>query len=176
MISAPLDFVHEVHVGFDTDTGEFSGLPDQWSSLLSVSGVTKKELAANPQGMLDVLGFYTEGQENGTMGGDTKFMMEDEEKTPKKDAPKSLAPLTNERARELAKLRTKPKINKIKTLKARPKKAHHTVTRAIDQCTRARAPRYFAGCLEFSFFYVFIFIFSKIDLSRIRFPPLKNLS
>jgi len=89
MISAPLDFVHEVHVGFDTDTGEFSGLPDQWSSLLSVSGVTKKELAQNPQGMLDVLGFYTEGQESGTMGGDTKFMMEnDEEKTPKKDAPK----------------------------------------------------------------------------------------
>jgi len=23
-ISAPLDFVHEVHVGFDADTGEFS--------------------------------------------------------------------------------------------------------------------------------------------------------
>ena len=24
MISAPLDFVHEVHVGFDAQTGEFS--------------------------------------------------------------------------------------------------------------------------------------------------------
>lgn len=27
MISAPLDFVHEVHVGFDNETGEFSVRP-----------------------------------------------------------------------------------------------------------------------------------------------------
>lgn len=77
-ISAPLDFVHEVHVGFDPETGEFSvrprvpplplplphsvspqhlmscrgllqGLPDQWSALLQVSGISKKEIAKNPQ-------------------------------------------------------------------------------------------------------------------------------
>lgn len=59
-ISAPLDFVHEVHVGFDPDTGEFSGLPEQWSALLQVSGISKKEIAKNPQAMIDVLGFYTE--------------------------------------------------------------------------------------------------------------------
>eukprot|EP00051_Salpingoeca_urceolata_P031750 m.12841 g.12841 ORF g.12841 m.12841 type:complete len:502 (-) comp4367_c0_seq2:328-1833(-) len=59
-ISAPLDFVHEVHVGFDPDTGEFSGLPDQWSKLLKVSGLTKNEIAQNPQATLDVLGFYSE--------------------------------------------------------------------------------------------------------------------
>lgn len=62
MISAPLDFVHEVHVGFDSETQEFSGLPDTWRSLLKISGLTKEEIAANPQGMLDVLGFYTDGQ------------------------------------------------------------------------------------------------------------------
>lgn len=67
MISAPLDFVHEVHVGFDSETQEFSGLPDQWRSLLQVSGLTKEEISKNPQGMLDVLGFYTEsaGHPNG---------------------------------------------------------------------------------------------------------------
>lgn len=59
-ISAPLDFIHEVHVGFDPDTGDFSGLPEQWSALLQVSGISKKELAKNPQGMLDVLEYYTE--------------------------------------------------------------------------------------------------------------------
>eukprot|EP00053_Salpingoeca_punica_P006690 m.62773 g.62773 ORF g.62773 m.62773 type:complete len:508 (-) comp13809_c1_seq1:47-1570(-) len=61
-ISAPLHFVHEVHVGFDPETGEFSGLPEQWSSLLQVSGISKNEIAKNPQGMLDVLEFYTEEQ------------------------------------------------------------------------------------------------------------------
>ena len=104
MISAPLDFVHEVHVGFDSETQEFSGLPDTWRSLLKISGtysdcrhvvgsivsclptslidtsaddpwlccehsisdvspgLTKEEISKNPQGMLDVLGFYTDGQ------------------------------------------------------------------------------------------------------------------
>lgn len=60
MISSPQNFDHKVHVGFDPDTGEFSGLPEQWQSLLSVAGISKAEMAKNPQGMLDVLGFYTE--------------------------------------------------------------------------------------------------------------------
>ena len=62
MISAPLDFVHEVHVGFDTDTGEFSGLPDSWNSLISGAGISKQEMAQNPQGLIDVLGFYEGSQ------------------------------------------------------------------------------------------------------------------
>eukprot|EP00039_Didymoeca_costata_P018513 m.333764 g.333764 ORF g.333764 m.333764 type:complete len:495 (-) comp17218_c0_seq1:436-1920(-) len=85
MISAPLDFVHEVHVGFDSETGEFSGLPEQWSSLLQVSGISKTEIAKNPQGMLDVLGFYTEGQE-AQQQQDTsmKFMVSQEKKQEQK--------------------------------------------------------------------------------------------
>lgn len=82
MISAPLDFVHEVHVGFDSETGEFSGLPDQWSSLLQVSGISKTEIAKNPQGMLDVLGFYTEGQEKQEQDNSVKFMVNTEAKPP----------------------------------------------------------------------------------------------
>lgn len=75
-ISAPLDFVHEVHVGFDPETGEFSGLPPQWSALLQVSGITKKEIAKNPQAMVDVLGFYTEDIEGTESADGVKFMVD----------------------------------------------------------------------------------------------------
>eukprot|EP00042_Codosiga_hollandica_P049742 m.583060 g.583060 ORF g.583060 m.583060 type:complete len:477 (+) comp57951_c0_seq2:356-1786(+) len=63
-ISSPQNFVHEVHVGFDSETGEFSGLPEKWTALLSISGISKKEVAQNPQGLLDVLGFFTEEPED----------------------------------------------------------------------------------------------------------------
>lgn len=86
-ISAPLDFVHEVHVGFDPGTGEFSGLPDQWSALLQVSGITKNEIAKNPQGVVDVLNFYTEDVQGGAGKGknyDIKYMGQDSKQ---KDTP-----------------------------------------------------------------------------------------
>eukprot|EP00730_Choanoeca_flexa_P002377 TRINITY_DN11028_c0_g1_i1.p1 TRINITY_DN11028_c0_g1~~TRINITY_DN11028_c0_g1_i1.p1 ORF type:complete len:481 (+),score=95.73 TRINITY_DN11028_c0_g1_i1:155-1597(+) len=96
-ISGPLDFVHEVHVGFDPHTGEFSGLPPQWSALLQISGISKNEIARNPQAMVDVLGFYTQD-----IGGEqpqvqTKFMAEDRSQehksTPQVNAPKAAAPV-----------------------------------------------------------------------------------
>lgn len=77
-ISGPLDFVHEVHVGFDPDTGEFSGLPPQWSALLQISGISKKEIAKNPQAMVDVLGFYTEGIGGNEPQEQTKYMTEEQ--------------------------------------------------------------------------------------------------
>lgn len=49
------------------------GLPDQWSTLLQVSGISKKEIAKNPQKMLDVLGFYTEETQMGKSESE-KFM------------------------------------------------------------------------------------------------------
>ncbi|EGD80891.1 STE/STE20/PAKA protein kinase [Salpingoeca rosetta] len=82
-ISAPLDFVHEVHVGFDPETGEFSGLPPQWSALLQVSGITKKEIAKNPQAMVDVLGFYTEDVQGTADGEGVKFMVDTDKKSGK---------------------------------------------------------------------------------------------
>ena len=33
-ISYPTKFTHVVHVGFDDDTGEFTGLPEAWTRLL----------------------------------------------------------------------------------------------------------------------------------------------
>lgn len=61
-VSNPTNFVHQVHVGFDSVSGAFTGLPDQWTRLLTSSAITKEDYAKNPQAVLDVLEFYTESQ------------------------------------------------------------------------------------------------------------------
>lgn len=48
-ISTPYNTVHVTHVGFDPNTGEFTGLPRQWITLLTQSGITKQEQENNPQ-------------------------------------------------------------------------------------------------------------------------------
>ncbi|KAI9139643.1 kinase-like domain-containing protein [Paraphysoderma sedebokerense] len=64
-VSNPTNFQHKVHVGFDANSGLFTGLPDQWKALLNASAISKEEMAKNPQAVLDVLDFYTKGrQEN----------------------------------------------------------------------------------------------------------------
>ncbi|WFD49256.1 non-specific serine/threonine protein kinase [Malassezia furfur] len=60
--SSPTDFVHQVHVGFDPVSGSFTGLPEQWTRLLTKSAITKEDYAKNPQAVLDVLEFYTDIQ------------------------------------------------------------------------------------------------------------------
>ncbi|PWN26201.1 Pkinase-domain-containing protein [Jaminaea rosea] len=76
-VSSPTDFVHQVHVGFDPISGAFTGLPEQWTRLLTTSAITKEDYAKNPQAVLDVLEFYTDIQKrdrddfglgNATMG------------------------------------------------------------------------------------------------------------
>ncbi|BGP65783.1 Protein kinase [Rhodotorula toruloides] len=58
-VSSPTNFVHQVHVGFDPVSGAFTGLPEQWTRLLTSSAITKEDYAKNPQAVLDVLEFYT---------------------------------------------------------------------------------------------------------------------
>uniref|UniRef100_A0A8C7NG89 non-specific serine/threonine protein kinase n=1 Tax=Oncorhynchus mykiss TaxID=8022 RepID=A0A8C7NG89_ONCMY len=57
-ISSPSDFEHTIHVGFDAVTGEFTGMPEQWSNLLQTSNISKSEQKQNPQAVLDILKFY----------------------------------------------------------------------------------------------------------------------
>ncbi|KAJ3007632.1 Protein kinase, partial [Thoreauomyces humboldtii] len=64
-ISNPTNFVHKVHVGFDSDSGLFTGLPREWNSLLESSNISKEEMSKNPQAVLDVLEFYTENMGRG---------------------------------------------------------------------------------------------------------------
>lgn len=49
LISQPYNARHITHVGFDKDTGEFMGLPMEWRNMLTASGISKTEQAANPQ-------------------------------------------------------------------------------------------------------------------------------
>ncbi|KAK4701400.1 hypothetical protein P7C70_g4831, partial [Phenoliferia sp. Uapishka_3] len=79
-IGTPFDPVHLTHVGFNLDTGEFSGLPKEWQQLLSDSGVSQEEQAAHPQAIVDIVAFYQDatkgmGAPNGTDQDDvwTKF-------------------------------------------------------------------------------------------------------
>lgn len=41
--------VHVTHVGFNPQTGEFTGMPREWHILLQQSGITKNEQRQNPQ-------------------------------------------------------------------------------------------------------------------------------
>ncbi|KAL7271088.1 Protein kinase [Rhizina undulata] len=62
-VSNPTNFTHKVHVGFDPVSGGFTGLPDEWSKLLNSSAITKEDYQKNPQAVIEVLEFYTEGQQ-----------------------------------------------------------------------------------------------------------------
>jgi p21-activated kinase 1 len=57
-ISYPTKFQHVVHVGFDPDSGEFTGMPDQWARLLAASNISREMQLQNPQAVLDVLNYY----------------------------------------------------------------------------------------------------------------------
>lgn len=61
-IGRPYQLQHIDHVGVDqrSSTG-FTGLPDKWRQLLKVSGISREEIAAHPQEVLDVLQFHLEG-------------------------------------------------------------------------------------------------------------------
>ncbi|PWN51839.1 Pkinase-domain-containing protein [Violaceomyces palustris] len=63
-ISTPYDPVHLTHVGFNSDTGEFTGLPREWQQLLSDHGITKQDQEANPQAVMDIVAFYQDTQNN----------------------------------------------------------------------------------------------------------------
>jgi len=57
-ISYPTKFTHVVHVGFNDDSGEFTGLPEAWTKLLVASNISKEMQKQNPQAVLDVLNYY----------------------------------------------------------------------------------------------------------------------
>ncbi len=59
-VSNPTNFSHAVHVGFDPSTGEFVGLPPEWSKLLNSSAITKEDYERNPQAVFEVLDFYSD--------------------------------------------------------------------------------------------------------------------
>ena len=75
-ISTPYDPVHLTHVGFNSSTGEFTGLPKEWQQLLQESGISRSEQEKNPQAVMEIVKFYQEGHGDvwdklGNVGGPT---------------------------------------------------------------------------------------------------------
>ncbi|XP_014283686.1 serine/threonine-protein kinase Pak [Halyomorpha halys] len=69
-ISYPTNFEHTVHVGYDSVTGEFTGMPEAWARLLMNSNISKQEQKKNPQAVLDVLNWF----DNSSKEVRSKFM------------------------------------------------------------------------------------------------------
>ncbi|OAA61094.1 serine/threonine-protein kinase [Niveomyces insectorum RCEF 264] len=63
LISAPENPVHVTHVGYDSNTGQFTGLPKEWQRLINESGITEKERTQNPEALMQVITFYKETTE-----------------------------------------------------------------------------------------------------------------
>lgn len=64
-ISTPYDPVHLTHVGFNQDTGEFTGLPKEWQQTLQANGVSKQEQEKNPEAVMEIMRFYGSNMANG---------------------------------------------------------------------------------------------------------------
>lgn len=58
-IGAPFSVKHNVHVGYNPETGKIEGLPKPWLELLQQANITKTEQSANPKAVIDALKVYT---------------------------------------------------------------------------------------------------------------------
>ncbi|KAI8904764.1 kinase-like domain-containing protein [Gorgonomyces haynaldii] len=56
-ISTPFNPVHITHVGFNPETGEFTGLPERWVKMIKDAGITQQDQVDNHQTILDVIEF-----------------------------------------------------------------------------------------------------------------------
>lgn len=81
VISSPFDPKHVTHVGFNYDTGEFTGMPTEWQALLKVSGITKSEQVQHPQAVLDAMAFYSQSKKYLEEGAKPPFPRESTEKS-----------------------------------------------------------------------------------------------
>lgn len=63
-VSSPTNFAHAIHVGFNPETKEFVGLPNEWVQLLSASAITKEDYARNPQAVIEAVDFYADLAKN----------------------------------------------------------------------------------------------------------------
>lgn len=63
-ISTPYNAKHLHHVGIDSKTGEYTGLPEEWERLLTSSGISKREQQQNMQAVVDIVKFYQDVTES----------------------------------------------------------------------------------------------------------------
>lgn len=67
-VSLPINFTHKIHVGFDPASGNFTGLPEAWKSMLQHSKITNEDWKKDPVAVIEVLEFYSDinGSNNNT--------------------------------------------------------------------------------------------------------------
>jgi hypothetical protein len=56
-VSDPVNFVHKIHVGFDPVSRAFTGMPQEWSRVLTQSVITREDYDKGPGAILE---FYTD--------------------------------------------------------------------------------------------------------------------
>ncbi|XP_065177999.1 serine/threonine-protein kinase PAK 2-like [Sycon ciliatum] len=71
-ISAPRNFEHTVHVGFNPETGEFTGMPEAWLRLLDDAGIGQQQRQEHGQVLIDVMKFYNENVKDSNQEDITK--------------------------------------------------------------------------------------------------------
>lgn len=71
VISAPTDFEHTVHIGYDPIKGEFTGMPESWARLLREADISKSEQKKNPEAVLNVLKWF---EKSNNHNKEVKFM------------------------------------------------------------------------------------------------------
>ena len=60
-ITTPHDLVHLTHVDFDSSTGEFTGLPQEWKQVLQECGISKSDQERNRLAVMEIVKLYQEG-------------------------------------------------------------------------------------------------------------------
>jgi p21-activated kinase 1 len=60
-ISTPHNPLHLTHVGFDSFTRKFTGLPEDWQRPLQDSGISKSVQEKDPLSVMEVVEFHQEG-------------------------------------------------------------------------------------------------------------------
>ncbi|KAK1922615.1 kinase-like domain-containing protein [Papiliotrema laurentii] len=58
VISTPYDPIHLTHVGFDYNTGQYTGMPQEWQKILDDNGITRAEQEENPDKVLAVVQYF----------------------------------------------------------------------------------------------------------------------
>jgi p21-activated kinase 1 len=71
IISAPTDFEHTLHIGYDPVKGEFTGMPESWARLLKEADISKSEQKKNPEAVLNVLKWF---EKSNSHQKEVKFM------------------------------------------------------------------------------------------------------
>lgn len=75
-IGTPFSVQKLVHVGVDSQTGEFVGLPDAWVRLLQNSDISEEDQNKNPAAVLQALKYYVHSIKR--KPGETKFLITNE--------------------------------------------------------------------------------------------------